>query len=118
MGRATAFFNLLSIAQICLGARSVSIVWCTLAPLRVPITVHHHLLRVLPRLLAVELRRVAVAGTGVHVRIHHVGWLLGHVLRLILLLRALDDELEHLELVLLHGSHMLHLLLVDALRLL
>ena len=41
-----------------------------------------------------------------------------HVLSLVLLLRAFDDELKHLELVFLHCSHVLHLLLVDALSLL
>ena len=50
----------------------------------------------------------------------HVG-ILHHVLLLLLLLRgsrlrilALHDELEHLELVLLHGAHLLHLLLMGA----
>ena len=49
----------------------------------------------------------------------HVG-ILHHVLLLLLLrgsrlrILALHDELEHLELVLLHGAHLLHLLLVGA----
>lgn len=41
-----------------------------------------------------------------------------HVLSLVFLLRAFDNELKHLKLVFLHGSHVLHLLLVDALGLL
>lgn len=37
---------------------------------------------------------------------------------LMFLLRVFNHELEHLELILLHCAHMLHLLLMDALGLL
>ena len=67
--------------------------------------------------IAIELGRIVrllLLLLAVHVGILH------HVLLLLLLrgsrlrILALHDELEHLELVLLHGTHLLHLLLVGA----
>ena len=74
--------------------------------------------RILIAALRIELR--------VRVLLHHMLWVvhLGIRLLLLTLLRGLvsllivDHKLEHLELIILHGPHMLHLLMVNTLRLL
>ena len=85
------------------------------------------LVRLVPLLSCIVHVRVLVATVTIELGLHHILlwrvvhegiWLLLlHLLILVVILLAFDYKLEHFELVLLHASHVLHLLLVDPLSL-
>jgi hypothetical protein len=110
-----AIFDLLSIAQVSLGCRTLIcgvVLWVLLRRVLHVASLVVELGLLLHEALRIHLR--------VHVRVVHV--VLG-LLRLLLVgwaarLLAFNYELEHFELVVLHSPHMLHLLMVHALGLL